>query len=147
MWTEILRHLRDFPDGVLTWLDETGYPFSVRCAVQPDAAAQVLRVQLPEVGAIQAGPASFLCHRHDERLWNIKSFAAQGAVERDGQGWIFRPRRFIPGIGIDGVPGYWRWIAHGRRTAKRYLARRGWPRPRVPWGAIMALVSEANKGG
>ena len=40
-----------------------------------------------------------------------------------------------------------RWIAQGRRTAKRYLARRGWPRPRIAWREWQEVFDQAKEAG
>ncbi len=44
MWDEITKGLAQFPDAVLTVVDEGGYPLSIRCHPQVDAATKVLRV-------------------------------------------------------------------------------------------------------
>jgi len=125
MWSEIIRYLPEFKSAVLTGLDEAGYPFSVRCQPHADLSRYVLRAQVPEGCGIQPGPASLLCHKHDERLWNLRSFVLRGTLERDEQGWLLRPRQFIPGMGIGGLMGYVRYIRKCRRTARQYLEQRG----------------------
>ena len=111
MWDEIMKHLADFSSAVLTGVDQAGYPFSVRCKPEPDADEQVLRVQVPEYTNIQPGPAGLLCHKHDEQLWNLKSFILRGSLERGVNGWIFCPHRFTPGAGIGGLFGMVNGIA------------------------------------
>jgi hypothetical protein len=146
MWREIEKHLPEFPSAVITGVDPVGFPVSARCRPQVDAAERVLRVQLPPGADFQPGPAGLLCHTHDERLWNLKSFLVRGVLERDAQGWRLRPRQFIPGMGIGGLMSYARFVRQGRRNAQRYLEQRGWPRPRVPWGELKAFVDELKSG-
>jgi hypothetical protein len=122
MWREIEKHLPEFPSAVITGVDPAGFPVSARCRPQVDAAERVLRVQLPPGTGLQPGPAGLLCHTHDERLWNLKSFLVRGVLERDALGWRLR------------------------RNAQRYLEQRGWPRPRVPWGELKAFVDELKSG-
>jgi hypothetical protein len=98
MWDEIVRRLPGFPSAVITGIDMKGYPFSARCHPIPSAADQVLRVQIPPDALLQTGPASLLCHKHDQLLWWQESFLVRGALLRDDQGWIFQPQQLIPGI-------------------------------------------------
>ena len=139
-----MKHLADFPNAVLTGVDSAGYPFSVRCKPEPDAGAQVLRVQLPDGTGIQPGPAGLLYHRHDEWLWNLKSFVVRGTLELDDRGWILRAQQFIPGAGVGGWLGKMQFLRMGRRNTKRYLERRGLPRPNIPWDEIEALWAQVN---
>ncbi len=145
MWAEITDHLYGFESAVLSGLDEAGYPFSVRCRPFPDkSGAEVLTVWLSPGTPIRPGPASLLCHSHDENLWNLKSFLVRGELGRDARGWKFHPQRFIPGAGIGGPASMLRFLVGSRRTARRYLERRGLPRPRVPWEEIIAIKARAG---
>jgi len=146
MWDEIVRHLSDFPTAVLTGVDDAGYPFSLRCSPEPDDSTQTLRFRLPEGAGIGIGPASLLCHSHDEQLWNLKSFFLRGELERDAGGWIFRPDRFVPGAGIGGLIGLLRFVRAGRARTKRYLEKRGLARPAVPWDRIHAVWKDVKRG-
>lgn len=145
MWDEIVKHLADFSSALLTGVDEAGYPFSVRCRPEPDVDEQVLRVQVPEYTNIQPGSAGLLCHKHDEQLWNLKSFILLGSLKRGAHGWIFRPQRFTPGAGIGGLIGMARFLRSGRRIAKRYLDKRGLERPSIPGDRVHALWAEVKK--
>lgn len=142
MWDEIVRHLADFPTAVLTGTDDAGYPFSLRCRPEPDPSTQTLRFHLPEGGGIRTGPACLLCHRHDEQLWNLKSFLLRGELARDAGGWVFRPGRFVPGAGIGGLIALLRFVRAGRRRTRRYLERRALARPAVPWDRIGEMWKE-----
>lgn len=140
MWDDIVKYLGEFPNAVLTAVDDAGYPLSVRCTPEPDISNQVMRLKLPSYSGFQIGSASLLCHSHDELLWNLKSFLVVGSLERDDKGWILVPRRFIPGIGIGNFfLGLIKMTRDGRRTAKRYLDKRGLQRPKIPWNEINDL--------
>lgn len=145
MWDDIVKHLVDFSNAVLTGVDEAGYPFSVRCKPEPDSGEQALHVQMPEYANIQPGPAGLLCHKHDEKLWNLKSFILRGSLEGSVHGWVFHPQRFTPGAGFGGLLGDVRFMLSGRRTAKRYLEKRGLERPNIPWDRVHALWTEVKK--
>lgn len=137
MWNKIVENLHNYPTSVLTGIDPDGYPFSIRCKPQPVPTLQVLRVQIPDNVPIQPGRASLLCHYHDELLWNIKSFALAGTLEKDVQGWLLRPQHFIR-VGDSGLDAL-RFLLNLRRASKKYLQKRGLPRPRINWDALDAL--------
>lgn len=143
MWDDITKHLPDFQSAVLTGVDSEGYPFSARCQPTPDNAARVLRVELPAGVTIESGPASLLCHRHDENLWDLKSFLVRGFLVKNAEVWLFEPRRFVPGAGIGGLPAMARFFISSRRNARRYLKKREISRPRVPWDEINAIKAQA----
>jgi hypothetical protein len=145
MWAEITRHLYGFENAVLSGLDEEGYPFSVRCRPYSDVSgAGVLTVWLPPGTPIRPGPASLLCHSHDENLWKLRSFLIRGHLAKDAGGWNFEPGQFIPGAGIGGLPAMIRFLVGSRRKASRYLEERGLARPRIPWDEIEAATEAVS---
>lgn len=77
--------------------------------------------------------------------WNLKAFAVAGMLEQDEEGWLVRPRRYVPGIGIGGVWSYVRYLVAARRNARRYLERRGLPRPKIPWEELAAMLARARQ--
>jgi len=146
MRAETRKHLYQFESAVLSGLDEEGYPFSVRCRPYPDTfGPDVLTVWLPPGTPIRPGPASLLCHSHDENLWNLKSFLVRGVLVKDAGGWSFEPGRFIPGLGIGGLPAMIRFFFSSRRNASRYLRERNLARPSIPWDEINA-AKKASSG-
>ena len=145
MWDNLLKLLAGFSSGVLTGVDASGYPYSMRCRPEPDAAAQGLRLKVPDYAGIQPGPAGLLCHQHDELLWNLKSFVVRGSLERDAQGWLFRPRQLIPGAGMGGLMGFLNFVRTARRTTKQYLANRRLARPGIPWARIKEIWAEIHR--
>jgi hypothetical protein len=144
MWAELVKYLPTFRSAVLSGTDAAGYPLSVRCTPRLDHAARVLRVAVPPGVELRPGPAGLLCHSHDERLWNLRSFNVRGVLERDGEGWVLRPVTFISGGGIGGPLAALRALRDMRRTAARYLARRGLATPAIPWEQINAAKAEAT---
>ena len=146
MWDEVKRHLPRFSSPVLTGVDGDGYPVSIRCAPELDETEQVLRVSLPGWIGITPGPASLLCHGHTQLLWDLRSFMVRGRLEATGgETWLFRPTRFVPGIGMRGLAGMVRFAFAKRRAALRYLQRRGLPRPRIDWVQLKALQVRARQ--
>jgi hypothetical protein len=141
MWKQIERYLPEFPTAVLSGLDPAGYPYSVRCQPRPDPARQTLSIQVPDGAALQPGPACLLCHTHDNRLWNLKSFVVRGSLSADDGGWALYPKEFIPGMGIGGWRSYVNFVRHGRAATRAYFVRRGLPYPAVRWDELMALLT------
>ena len=145
MWDEIVRLLPVFEDGVLTGLDAEGYPYGVRVRPQADATGRVIRVPLAAHVPIQAGPASLLCHSHDEDLWNLRSFLVRGVLRREVGGWAFEPHDFVPGAGVGGPMGLVRFVRGSRQNAERYLKKRGLARPSIPWNRINEIKAQARQ--
>ncbi len=142
---EIARYLPAFQTAVLSGLDTEGYPYSVRCRPVLDRSMGIWRLDLPMDTTIQPGPASLLCHSHNERLWNLKSFLVRGRLQRDEGGSTFVSERFVPGGGIGGVRGLVRAMIDMRRNAAGYLQKRGLARPRIPWDEIEAVKNQAQQ--
>jgi len=145
MWKKIEKYAPLFANAVLTSVDDRGYPFSLRCQPKLDLDRRVMRIKTNNTSRLLDGSACLLFHSHDERLWNQKSFVISGELETSREGWDFRPLRFIPGMGLNGIWSYWTYITKGRRTAKNYLAKRGLPRPKVDWEAFLGWMEDAKK--
>ena len=145
MWDEIVRLLPSFEDAVLTGLDAEGYPYGVRVRPRADPTKRLITVPLPAHAPVQAGPASLLCHSHDEDLWNLRSFLVRGVLRREGEGWTFEPRAFVPGAGVGGPMGLVRFVRGSRQNAERYLKKRGLARPSIPWTKINEIKAQARQ--
>jgi hypothetical protein len=142
MWPEIVARLPRFASAVLTGLDASGEPVSLRCRPTLDYHARVLWVAVPEGLGMVPGPAGLLCHHHDEQLWELRSFLLRGRLELAGRGWVLRPRQLVPGMDTTPLSNL-RLLRTGRRTAKRYLAARGLRRPTIPWEHYQQLKDQA----
>ncbi len=145
MWDEIEKYLPTFPSAVLNTLDAEGRPYSVRCRPRIGRSERLLRLDLAAESALRPGPASLLCHSHDEQLWNLRLFLVRGNLECDESGWTFVPSRFIPGAGIGGALSTVRAIMEMRRSAAAYLKKRGLARPRIPWGEVKVVKAQAKQ--
>jgi hypothetical protein len=136
------RRLPEFTSAVLTAFDDDGQPTLVRVRPQIDTAARRFVVPVPEGHAVRPGPASLLCHSHDEQLWNLCSFVVAGELVRAGDAWILAPSRFVLGGDRIGPVGMIRAVRQLRRTARGYLAARGLERPRIPWDEYQKLRAD-----
>jgi hypothetical protein len=143
MWAEFVKQLATFQSAVLSGTDAEGYPCSVRCIPAPDHGAQTLRVAIGTDLQMRPGPASLLCHSHNDELWDLRSLNARGTMERDAQGWFLRPIAVIPEMGADNPIAIIRTIRHLRRTAANYFKQRNLPRPTVPWDKLEAVKKDA----
>lgn len=134
------QRLPGFGSAVLAWPVEGEPPVMRRVALAPDASAGRFSVASLGGGLPDAGPASVLLHRHDDRLGDLQLEAAAGRVEHGEEGTTFRPERVVPVPGADGSPlGMLRTVRDLRRAARRYLDARGLERPTVAWSAFAAL--------
>ena len=144
MWHEVLEQLSQYPNAVLNSLDDSGYPFSLRCVPQPDAAGQYLRLELGPGLPIEAGPASLLLHTHDAGLQKQKNVLIRGQLSHhEGPVWHFTPEKVVPGAGFGGVLSTWRSFRAARQRATEYLAQRGMARPRIDWAAFKKLTRDS----
>jgi len=145
VWDEIEKYLPIFETAVLNVAGAEGYPYSIRCRPAPDRFAAVLRLDSPDGAALRAGPASLLCHSHEEYTWNQKILVLRGRLEGSGDRWVFRPEKFVPSSGIGGGLDMVRAMIGMRRTAAAYLKKRGLSRPRIPWREIEAVKERATR--
>jgi hypothetical protein len=143
MWPKTTSQLAKYPTVVLTGLDADGYPFSLRCVPQPDAAREVLHLLLPEYATLQPGPASLLCHYHDDALWNQTNFVLRGTLTHEANEWSFKPTQFIEGAGAG--MSMFRQIREGRGAAQRYLSKRNLSRLKIPWDQLKAIYDQAQR--
>ena len=142
MWDEAAKWLNKFPEAVLTVIDGNGYPASVRVPTNAyDKASGVLPVSLPDAVDGAEGPASLLCHSHDEKLWNLQMMMVSGTLEKRDDGWLFRTEGFKPPSKLAVVD----FIRNARRSAQKYLDKRGLARPQVNWVAIKGVQRRAKR--
>jgi hypothetical protein len=145
VWAEAAKWLSKFPEAVVTAVDAEGYPISVRQTALPyDPETGKMSVAWPAGVAVAEGPASVLCHSHDEKVWNIKAIQIKGLLERNAGEWVFVSTAFSP---PPGMPiAFWRLSRNGRAAARRYLDKRGLTAPAVNWDAIDELWRRARNG-
>jgi len=146
MLAKIQKLMPYFKDAVLTGVDEEGFPFSIRCEPKLDKTAGVMKIQRPRFAQLNSGSACLLFHTHDERLWSLKSFLLVGNLSIDENPWVFRPERFVPGVGVEGIPGYIKFVFNGRKLTRQYLKQRNLSWPTVAWDEISAWLKDAQEG-
>ena len=142
MWDEAATWLDKFPEAVLTAIDRDGYPVSYRVPTSAYNKASGELPVPPPPGAVDVaeGPASLLCHSHDEKLWNLQLMTVIGALDRRDGAWIFRTESFTPPSKLAVMA----FVRNMRRTAQRYLDKRGLTRPQVNWSAIKEIQQRAK---
>ncbi len=133
-FTKTRAALSGYPSAVLSTVDDDGFPRSVR--VHPAAGEPGVLV-LP-AGIAAEGPASLLFHRHDARTARLSNHVAVGDVRQAGPLTTFEIRRELAGASGE-LRAMIPMLRRARATAKRYLDRRGLPRPAVPWPAYKPL--------
>jgi hypothetical protein len=154
MWDRRLaERARSYPTGVLSWVEPSGDPVSVRVAVELDEPRErVLFPALPPIARGRTGLACLLFHMHDEQLEGLRQVVLKGELVADGASIALEVTGFVTAngrAGTDEMPhagaplhmlAFYRL---GRRKAKEYLAKRGEPWPPIPFEEIGRAVAEA----
>lgn len=143
MWREVRREASRFSSGVISGKGEEGTPVSGRCSPRVDAHRRLLVLD-GDPYPVLPGPAAILYHRHDDRLWKLRSCLITGTLTHVDGEWLFRPVRFIPGMGIGGALSYLRLLVNGRKNTSRYLAVHNLTRPQPAWEEIEQLLTRAQ---
>jgi len=152
MWNETLgRLIATYQSGVLSSIEESGYPVSIRCQVQADAEHQrIMILDPPALAANWRGPASLLFHTHDARLERLRQLAVQGELVQEQDRLVFVVEKFITAKGrkeSDQMPHassplhMLRFFFLGWRKARRYLANRAEPWPPIPYDEVTRLIA------
>jgi hypothetical protein len=131
----------EFSSAVLSAFDADGRPVLHR--VRPAQRDGALVFDVP--ADVRPGRASLLCHSHDEKLSGQRSFVVTGDLARAGERAQLTPDRTVPGIDRMGPLALVALLRRLRRTADRYLDRRGLPRPAVPWAQFAELDRAAGR--
>lgn len=140
MWTEAAKWLNKFDEAVLTVTDDDGYPASVRVATRSyDAATGELSLAPLDFLRAVEGPANLLCHSHDEKLWNLQMLNVKGTIEKRDTAWVFQTKSFEPPSKLAVLD----FVRNVRRSARKYLNRRGLAPPQVNWAAIKKIQRRA----
>ena len=145
MWNDIVTNLSKFSSPILTGIGVGGFPFSIRCAPELDHVQKRLYIEIFDGLPVEPGPASLMCHVHNELLWNLDSFLVRGRLEKGETGWIFYPEKFLKSGASTNPIEQLRGLFKSRSRAKQYLEKRGLSRPQVPWDDIKALRAESRK--
>lgn len=151
MWDNRLAALaRAYPSAILSIVEPSGYPISVRCTVTLDDAAAVVRFPaLPPLAAGWRGRACVLFHRHNEKLEGLHQMVIRGELAEDGGALVLRGGEFVLANGrqdTDEMPHAGRplhmfqFLLLGRSKAREYLAKRGTPWPPIPFDEIGRAV-------
>jgi hypothetical protein len=149
MWNERLAALIfDYPTGVLSTMESSDYPASVRCTVEPHAADQTITFpNLPPFAASWRGKAALLFHRHNARLEGLHQLVVKGELVELNGVLTFRVSEFVTGTGrqdTDAMPHagapiqMLQFFLLGRRKAREYIAKRGAPWPPIPFRELDA---------
>jgi len=147
MWDKRLAALvRAYPTGVLSWVEPSGYPVSVRLAITLDEPGErVLFPALPPAALGASGLACLLFHHHDDRLEGLRQMVLKGELAGADGTLVFKVTEFVTAngrTGTDQMPhagaplhmlAFYRL---GRRKANEYLAKRAEPWPPIPFAEI-----------
>lgn len=153
MWNKQLAACgRAYESAVLTIVEPSGYPLSVRCKVQFDDAREVVTFpELPEMARGWSGAASLLLHRHNEVLEDFYELLVKGELSVEDGSLTFKPGEFVTGSGRQdtdrmphaGAPLHLiQFMLLGRRKARGYHAKRGKPWPPTRFDLLVQAAKE-----
>jgi Pyridoxamine 5'-phosphate oxidase len=143
-FAEVVRRLPTYRSAVLGVQRGDGLPSLRRVQLAVDAGARAFRLEDPSEEPLSAGPASLLLHRHNEHLWDLHNFVVMGELTQHDDGWVFVPRRFVPGTdGLNPVAVV-RAVRQMRRSADGYLSRRHLDRPQIAWDEFKRVTASAT---
>lgn len=151
MWNKKLgRLIATYPSGVLSIVEDDGYPASIRCQVSTDAEHhRIALVDPPALAKYWRGPANLLFHEHDDCLERLRQMALAGVLIEEEGSLIFVVEKFITANGradSDQMPHassplhMIKFFLIGWRKARHYLAKREEPWPPIPYDEITRLV-------
>ncbi len=80
MWNKaLIACARTYPSGVLTVVEDSGYPRSVRCLVEFDDARELILISIPSLEVVsRQGLACLLFHRHNADMSGQRELLLQG---------------------------------------------------------------------
>lgn len=150
---KLAAFIGDYPSAVLSRVDPSGYPISVRCPVRLQEGTQTISFpMLPPIAEGWRGKACLLFHMHDERLEGLRQMVLKGElVSTESGAVVFAISEFVTANGradTDRMPHagaplhMLQFYRLGRRKAKVYLAKRGAPWPAIPFAEIARAVNQ-----
>jgi hypothetical protein len=148
---ELVARARVYPSGVLTIVEPSGYPVSVRCTAQFDDERHVVTLSgLPKkVPGGWQGKACLLFHRHSQGLEEQYELLIKGELSSEDGTLVLRNCEFITGSGSQtndrmphaGAPRELiQFMMLGRRKARDYIAKRGEPWPPRPFKKMVRYL-------
>lgn len=155
MWNSVLAaRARAYDSAVLTVVESSGYPFSVRCRARFDDSTETIAIlEAPRVAASWRGSASLMLHRHNSVLEDFHELSIKGELQESGGTLILKPSEFLTGTGrpdTDEMPhagkplDLLRFMRLGRRKAREYLAKRGQPWPPIQFKELVRAAKDLD---
>ena len=153
MWNkQLIACARTYPSGVLTVVEDSGYPLSLRCNVEFDDVRELILFPVPTPDVVgRQGLACLLFHRHNADMSGQRELLIKGELREEAGVLTLRPENFLTGSGrqdTDRMPyagsplDIMRYMILGRRKAREYLAKRGKPWSPRPWGKMLRYLDE-----
>jgi hypothetical protein len=157
MWDKKLADLASqYPTGVLTFVEPSGYPISARTNTQFDEAGEMIHFPEPPLVAMSwRGKACILFHHHNEHLEGLRQLVIKGELVDDGESGkpVLRVTEFVTANGRTdsdelphaGAPLHmFQFLLLVRRKAREYMQKRGAPWPPIPFDEIGRKVNAAE---
>jgi hypothetical protein len=153
MWNrQLIALARAYSSAVLTIVEPSGYPLSVRCQVTFDETREAIGLgQVPSLARDWRGKACLLFHRHNERLEEQHELLIRGELTGAAGELMFHPSAFVTGTGSptkDAMPhagaplDLIRFMLLGQRKARSYLRKRGQPWPAIDFDELLRTIDK-----
>jgi hypothetical protein len=155
MWNgKLASQASEYTSAVLTWVEPSGYPVSIRVVPQLDASREVVTFTGMHPEAFPArGKACLLFHRHNEHLEGLHQMVLKGELTHEDGSIVLRVSDFVTANGrtdTDAMPHAGRplhmvqFLMLGRRKAAEYMKKRGAPWPPIPFDYIERKINEQD---
>jgi hypothetical protein len=147
VWTQLDEHLPSFGAGrhtpVLSTVDSTGWPVSVRCRALQDreGAQRRFLLWLPAQIPAASGPAMLLWHRHDQNFANTAALSIAGVARLDEVPAVFVVNRLTAAVNLKRNFSPQAFVRMERR-AMEYLRVHGLKQPDFRWSDFDDIVRE-----
>src|SRR6266571_1222615 len=101
MWNKaLIACARTYPSGVLTVVEDSGYPRSVRCLVEFDDGRELILISIPSLEVVsRQGLACLLFHRHNADMSGQRELLIKGELHEEAGSLVLHPGDFLTGSG------------------------------------------------
>src|SRR5262245_9970891 len=153
MWNrQLIALARAYSSAVLTIVESSGYPLSVRCQATFDETGEAIGfAPLPSLARGWRGKACLLFHRHNERLENQHELLIRGELIEVAGNLVFDPIAFVTGTGSTtkdmmphaGAPlDLLKFMLLRQRKTRSYLRKRGTAWPAIDFDTLLRTIDE-----
>ena len=142
-YPEAVRGIAGYADAVLATVAGDAAPVLRRVRPTADPATGGLRLQGADPADLTGvTSANLLLHRHDDRLAGLRQLGLVGTLDAGTDGVRLHPTRVLASTVPSNPLALAPTLRRLRRTAQRYLDRRGLDRPVIPWAEYRRIAAD-----